>query len=61
MDAGDIISQRAIPLTNDMNLDIAYEKLAIIGRDLLIETIPSIINGTNNRIHQDENEVTFWL
>lgn len=59
MDAGDIISQRAIPLTNDMNLDIAYEKLAIIGRDLLIETIPSIINGTNNRIHQDENEVTF--
>ena len=59
MDAGDIISQRAIPLTIDMNLDIAYEKLAIIGRDLLIETIPSIINGTNNRIHQDENEVTF--
>lgn len=59
MDAGDIISQRAIPLTNDMNLDIAYEKLAIIGRDLLIETIPSIINGTNNRIHQDENKVTF--
>lgn len=59
MDAGDIISQRAIPLTNDMNLDIAYEKLAIIGRYLLIETIPSIINGTNNRIHQDENEVTF--
>ena len=59
MDAGDIISQRAIPLTIDMNLDIAYEKLAILGRDLLIETIPSIINGTNNRIHQDENEVTF--
>lgn len=59
MDAGDIISQRAIPLTNDMNLDIAYEELAIIGRDLLIETIPSIINGTNNRIHQNENEVTF--
>lgn len=59
MDAGDIISQRAIPLTNDMTLDIAYEKLAIIGRDLLIETIPSIINGTNNRIHQNENEVTF--
>ena len=59
MDAGDIISQRAIPLTNDMNLDIAYEKLAIIARDLLIETIPSIINGTNNRIHQNENEVTF--
>lgn len=59
MDAGDIISQRAIPLTNDMNLDIAYEKLAILGRDLLIETIPSIINGTNNRIKQNENEVTF--
>lgn len=59
MDAGDIISQRSIPLTIDMNLDEAYEKLSFIGRDLLIETIPSIINGTNNRIKQDEKEVTF--
>ena len=53
MDAGDIISQRSIPLTIDMNLDEAYEKLSFIGRDLLIDTIHSIINGTNNRITQD--------
>lgn len=59
MDAGDIISQKSIPLTLDMNLDTAYEKLALLGRDLLIDTLPSIINGTNNRIKQNESEVTF--
>lgn len=59
MDAGDIISQKSIPLTLDMNLDTAYEKLALLGRDLLIETLPSIIDGTNNRIKQNESEVTF--
>lgn len=59
MDAGDIISQKSIPLTLDMNLDTAYEKLALLGRDLLMDTLPSIIEGTNNRIKQNEEEVTF--
>lgn len=59
MDAGDIISQKSIPLSLDMNLDTAYEKLALLGRDLLIDTLPSIINGTNNKIKQNESEVTF--
>lgn len=59
MDAGDIISQVSIPLSIDMTLDETYERLSFIGRDLLIDTIPSIINGTNNRIKQNEEEVTF--
>lgn len=59
MDAGDIISQKSMPLTLDMNLDTAYEKLALLGRNLLMDTLPSIIEGTNNRIKQNEEEVTF--
>ena len=59
MDAGDIISQRSIEIKNTDNLDSIYSSLSILGSELLIETLPSIINGTNNRIKQNENEVTF--
>jgi len=61
MDSGDIISQRSIEIGENTSLDELYEKMSILGRDLLIETIPSIIEGTNNRIGQNEDEVTFGL
>lgn len=59
MDAGDIISQRSIEIGENTILDDLYHKLSIIGRDLLLDTLPSIFNGTNDRIKQDENKVTF--
>lgn len=59
MDAGDIISQRSIEIDDDMILDELYYKLSLLGRDLLMDTLPSIIDGTNNRIKQNEDEVTF--
>ena len=33
--------------------------MSYLGASLLIKTLPSIINGTNNRIKQDEREVTY--
>ena len=59
MDAGDIISQRSIEIGENTILDDLYYKLSILGRDLLLDTLPSIFNGTNDRIKQDENKVTF--
>lgn len=59
MDAGDIISQRSIEIGENTILDDLYHKLSILGRDLLLDTLPSIFNGTNDRIKQDENKVTF--
>ena len=59
MDAGDIISKRSIKIKDDTILDDLYKEISILGRDLLIETLPSIINGTNHRIKQNEEEVTF--
>ena len=59
MDAGDIISQRMTIILDDTILDELYEKLSYIGRDLLMDTLPSIINGTNDRIKQNEEEVTY--
>lgn len=59
MDSGDIISQRSTEITNNDTLDTVYSRLSIIGSELLIDTLPSIINGTNERIKQDSSLVTF--
>lgn len=59
MDAGDIISQRKISILPDDNLDSLYKKMAVLGSELLIDTLPDIINGKNKRIKQDEKLVTF--
>ena len=61
MDSGDIISQKEITILDSDNLDSLYEKMSYLGRDLLMETLPSIINGTNKRIKQDPSKVTFGL
>lgn len=61
MDAGDIIEQAEIQIEDDDNLDSLYEKMSYLGASLLIETLPSIINGTNKRIKQDESKVTYGL
>lgn len=59
MDSGDIISQEELLIKENDTLDIVYEKMSLLGANLLIKTLLSIIEGTNQRIKQDENEVTF--
>ncbi len=59
MDTGNIISKESIEIKNDDNFEIIHDKLSILGRDLLLKTIPSIINGTNESIKQNDDEATF--
>lgn len=59
LDAGDIISQKAIPIEANDTTGKLFESLSIVGRDLLKETLPSILNQRNARIVQDEKLVTF--
>lgn len=59
MDSGDIISRREVAILDSDNLDSLYNKMSIVGSELLIDTLPNIINGTNDRIKQDESMVTF--
>lgn len=61
MDAGDIISQKEVEILDDDNLDSLYSKMSVVGGELLLDTLPSIIAGTNDRTKQDENKVTFGL
>lgn len=59
MDEGDIISQREIPITDTETAETLHDKLSVLGRNLLIDTLPSIIDGTNKRIKQDSSLATY--
>ncbi len=59
MDSGDIISQKETNILDTDTMETLHDRLQIIGRDLLLSTLPSIFDGTAKRIKQDENEVTF--
>ena len=59
MDAGDIISQRKTKIDPNENLSSLYHRMSIIGKDLLLETIPTILNKTAIYKKQKEEEATF--
>lgn len=59
MDEGDIISQREIPIEILDTAETLHDKLSVLGRDLLLDTLPSIINGTNSRTPQDDSLATY--
>ena len=59
MDAGDIISQREINITDEDDTGILFDKLSLLGRNLLIDTLPAIFAGENESIKQNEAEVSF--
>ena len=61
MDAGDIISQRSLEIGEDEILDSLYSRMSILGAELLLDTIPSILDGTAKYCPQNESDVTFGM
>ena len=59
MDDGDIITQKEIQILDTDTASTLHDKLSKLGSELLIETLPSIIEGTNTRTKQNESDVTF--
>ena len=59
LDAGNIISQQAIKIEENDNVGTMHDKLSVLGADLLKETFPSIIEGTNESVPQDDTQATF--
>lgn len=59
MDAGDIISQRSIPIEDTDDSSTMFKKLSLLGRDLLLETLPKLISGDVNPVAQDPDKVVF--
>ena len=59
MDAGDVIAQRTIPIEKNDDNGTMFKKLSIVGRDLLLETLPKLIRGEVDATPQDESKVVF--
>lgn len=59
MDSGDIIRQRDTVIKMEDNLESLHDRLSLMGKDLLLDTLPKIFTGDINPIKQDEDEVTY--
>ena len=59
MDTGDMIEKTIYQIQKDDNVGTLHEKLSVLGADLLLKTLPSIMGGTNQRTKQNESEATY--
>ncbi len=59
MDSGDIIRQREIKIEDSFTTEILHDKLSFMGKELLLETIPDLIEENITPVKQEENEVTY--
>ena len=59
MDAGGIYSQAKLPITQQDDVGTMFEKLSLLGKELLLHTLPQILDGSLQPIPQVEAEVTF--
>ena len=54
IDTGDIIQQVRVPIADTDNVEIVYDKLMMLGGDLVLETVDAILARTVKPIPQDE-------
>ncbi|GGC91541.1 methionyl-tRNA formyltransferase [Enterococcus wangshanyuanii] len=59
MDAGDILSQKAIPIAKEDDVGTMFERLSVVGKELLLDTLPKLLNNQITPIPQAEDQVTF--
>ncbi|HEX7557344.1 MAG TPA: methionyl-tRNA formyltransferase, partial [Leptolinea sp.] len=59
IDTGPVFSTRQVPIMETDDALTLGQKLAEIGGDLLLETLPSIINGTAQSKQQTEDGATY--
>ncbi|MBO5542158.1 MAG: methionyl-tRNA formyltransferase, partial [Acholeplasmatales bacterium] len=59
LDTGKIYSMVEYQIEDDDNSTTLFEKLSVIGRDLLLNTIEDIVNDKNLGIPQDDSKSTY--
>lgn len=58
IDSGAILAQKTFPLDKNANFGYLYEKLSLLGSEMLIDTIKKIKNNSSTPIIQDETKKT---
>lgn len=59
MDSGDILYQEKIKIEENDNVGTMFEKLSLLGSDMIIKSLPGIIDGSIKPIKQNKDEVTY--
>jgi len=59
VDTGDILLQRKTDIEPDDNFDGLHERLALMGAEVLLETIAGLMEGTLQRKPQDPAQATY--
>ena len=57
MDTGDMISKREMIIGDNETAGELFDRMSEVGAELLVDTIPDIVNGTAKREKQDESLV----
>ena len=58
IDTGDIIMQEEIDIPEKQTMGELFESLSVLGADLIVKALPSIIDGTCTFAKQDEKKAT---
>ncbi len=58
MDTGDILIQRTIPISEDETGGGLFDKLAVLGGELIVDALPKIEMGELTPVPQDEEKAT---
>lgn len=59
MDAGKMLAQEELPILKSDNNGTIFDKMSVLGKNLLLQTLPKLIEGTITGVPQDEEKVTF--
>lgn len=59
LDAGDILTQGEVFITEEDNVGTLHDKLSKIGAELLSDTLPKLLNGELTPIPQEDEKATF--
>ncbi|MNW40009.1 Methionyl-tRNA formyltransferase [compost metagenome] len=59
LDTGDMIAKSVVPIEDEDTSGTIFEKLSIAGSKLLIEQLPRVLDGTADRIPQNDEESTY--
>ena len=59
LDTGDILAQRATPIPLEENAAQLFDRLALLGAELLTETVERIAAGTAQAVPQDDGQSSY--
>lgn len=59
LDTGPMLSKRAIPINDDDTGQTMHDKLAVLGANLLIDTLPAYLSRELNPVPQPEASITY--